>query len=177
VGHRGLRYIFLRLLILLVSDRDGDLPRAKHIRLPDFPYRDSAPAYHVTICANRPARPFNDPRLAASIIDTLNWLRENRGVEIYGYCLMPDHLHLLLRLTKPNWTLSQVIHSFKSVTTRKAWALDYEGTIWQRRFYDHILRKSEDASEIVRYMLANPVRAGLVEDPDDYPYSGILDPL
>jgi|SRR5579884_361085 len=159
------------------QNQDDDLNVGAQIRLRHFDYRDSAPAYHVVICANRPHRPFTDPRLATAIISSLHWLREHRAVQIYAYCLMPDHLHLLLRLTRPDWTLSQIIGAFKSYTTKVGRELGHGRYLWQRRFYDHILRQSEDAVGRGEYSRQNPVRAGLVEDAEAYPYSGYLDPM
>ena len=47
--------------------------------------------------------------------------------------------------------------------------LNCQGTIWQKTFYDHALRKEEDVRDIARYIVANPLRAGLVEHIGDYP--------
>ena len=146
-------------------------------RLPDFEYRDAAPGYFVTICAERPLVPFTDPALAEAVIGSLHWLRREREVELYAYCLMPDHLHLLLRLGSDRWMLGELIGAMKSWTTRGSWRLGYQGKLWQDRFYDRILRRSNDAAKIGMYILRNPVRKGLVASPDDYPYSGLPDPF
>jgi putative transposase len=51
------------------------------------------------------------------------------------------------------------------------------GKLWQDNYYDHILRKTEDAAGIARYILANPVRKGLVREPEEYQWLGLLDPI
>ncbi|MGI8824159.1 MAG: REP-associated tyrosine transposase [Chloroflexota bacterium] len=105
------------------------------------------------------------------------WIRDHREVDLYAYCLMPDHLHLLLKLRTNRWTLGDVIGSLKSFTTERSWQLGHEGALWQDRFHDHILRRSEDGDETAAYILNNPVRKGLVKDRDDYAYSGTPDPM
>jgi REP element-mobilizing transposase RayT len=90
---------------------------------------------------------------------------------------MPDHLHLLVRLAPTDATLGEIIGAFKRFTTRQSWKLGYEGALWQSRYYDHILRRSEHGEKVARYILANPVRKGLVETGGEYPYSGCLDPM
>jgi len=47
-----------------------------------------------------------------------------------------------------------------------------DGTLWQSRYYDHILRKAEDSDSIAWYIWMNPVRQGLVNKPEEYPFSG-----
>jgi len=52
------------------------------------------------------------------------------------------------------------------------YALTSETPLWQKGYYEHVLRDEEDSKEIAFYIIANPVRAGLVQSPDDYPFSG-----
>jgi putative transposase len=145
-------------------------------RLPDFDYGDPDHVYFVTACAHH-ASPFTNDRLAREIVNSLEWLRANRSVTLYAYCLMPDHLHLMLRVGDRRYPLSEVMRAFKSFTTRQSWKLGYHGALWQARFHDHIVRKSEDGLKIAAYILDNPVRKGLVSDPDAYIWSGTPDPL
>ncbi len=48
---------------------------------------------------------------------------------------------------------------------------DDKSSLWQKSYYDHILRREEDASQVVRYILENPIRAGLAASVDEYPYA------
>lgn len=156
---------------------DPHRPPFRRRRLPGFNYADSDHAYFVTIRAKPSTAPFTDPRLAEVVIASLEWLRANREVRIYAYCLMPDHLHLLLQLSGNETSLGTIIGACKRFTTRQSWGLGYEGALWQGRFYDHIVRRSEEGERIVVYILANPVRKGLVAEPSEYPYSGMPDPI
>ena len=80
-----------------------------------------------------------------------------------AFVIMPDHLHWLLCLEQA--TLSTVVGAVKSVTAHA-----YGCTLWQEGFHDHALRKEEDLVETARYIVANPLRAGLVKRLGDYPH-------
>jgi REP element-mobilizing transposase RayT len=159
---------------------DGEPPsqrRWARRRLAAFDYASRDLAYFVTIRAREGTSPFTDDRLAQEVLASLNWLRAHRGVKLYAHCLMPDHLHLLLRLGDGYANLGVMVGAMKSFTTKRSWELGYRGQLWQPRFYDHVVREGDDAEAIAVYIVNNPVRKGLVEEARDYPYSGYLDPL
>ncbi len=86
-----------------------------------------------------------------------------------AWVLMPDHLHWLV--TVDSIDLSEVVRVFKGKTgfvLNKR--LTRQGAFWQRGFYDHAIRKEEDIRAAARYIVANPLRAGLVEHISDYPH-------
>ena len=87
--------------------------------------------------------------------------------ETLACCLMPDHLHWLIRDAK---TMSEVVGRFKSYTTRLSWRSGHKGRLWQRSFWDHVVRDGESLEAVARYIVANPVRHGLVRRPAEYPY-------
>jgi REP element-mobilizing transposase RayT len=146
-------------------------------RLRDFDYGDSAKVYFVTTCARKNTTPFTDERLARVVIDALTWLRSERGVLLYAYCLMPDHLHVLLQLGDSNRPLGSAIGAVKRFTTKASWDMGYDGQLWQARFYDHVMRTYEDGKRMARYILENPVRGGLVREAEMYSFSGTPDVL
>ena len=96
-------------------------------------------------------------------------LKKNES-DAHVYLFMPDHVHLLLEGRSESSDLWKVIVDFKQATgywLRSA----VRSEKWQHDFYDHILRDEEDDVEKqVRYILENPVRAGIVEDWMSYPY-------
>lgn len=73
--------------------------------------------------------------------------------------------------------ITRLIAALNSRITRLVWARGYSGKCMQRSFYDHVVRREEGLQEIARYILNNPVGKGLVERADQYPYSGVIDPL
>lgn len=92
----------------------------------------------------------------------------NHGVGVGRYILMPDHVHLFVRGTT-EFNLGVWIRGLK----RAVAAAVLGGTkIWQPGFFDHILRSDESYSEKWNYVFENPVRAGLVSHPEEWPYQG-----
>jgi REP element-mobilizing transposase RayT len=87
---------------------------------------------------------------------------------------MPDHLHLLAG-TPTDLDFVSFIQHFKQLSSfRFSRQLATIGRLWQSRFFDHALRVDEDLRAAARYILGNPVRAGIVTDAAHYPYSGSL---
>jgi REP element-mobilizing transposase RayT len=85
-----------------------------------------------------------------------------------AFVVMPDHLHWLMQLGD-NTDLSGVVRSIKSASARTLnLSLGRRGRIWQSGYHDHALRSDEDVKHIARYVVANPLRAGLVESIGDY---------
>ena len=87
-----------------------------------------------------------------------------------AWVVMPDHFHGLL-LVGDSAPLSQVMRSFKgrvAVEVNRLFAR--AGPLWQTAFHDHAMRREEDLEEMARYIVANPVRAGLVKKIGDYPF-------
>ena len=92
------------------------------------------------------------------------------GFGLLAYCFMPDHLHLLVQGSEGS-DLARFIKVFKQASS-----FDYkrrEGRpLWQRSYYDHVLRGQDELQPAVEYILGNPVRAGLADNPDAYSFSG-----
>lgn len=77
--------------------------------------------------------------------------------------VMPDHIHWLVAIT--NIDLLKLVQRVKSFTTKRIGK-----RIWQPGFYDHGIRNDEKLITVARYIVANPIRAGLVEKVGDYPH-------
>jgi putative transposase len=83
---------------------------------------------------------------------------------------MPDHWHALLELGKDT-SLSRAMQRAKSLSARAAnAALGRNGCVWSRAYHDRAVRTEENVIDFARYVVANPVRAGLVKSVRDYPY-------
>jgi REP element-mobilizing transposase RayT len=102
-------------------------------------------------------------------------VREMMGMEKEGtlhslaFVLMPDHLHWLLALGE-NADLSAVVGYLKGRSARRLnQHLGRGGRLWQRAFYDHAVRRDEDVRKLARYIVANPIRAGIVTRVEEYP--------
>ena len=87
-----------------------------------------------------------------------------RHAQTLAFVVMPDHLHWLLQLENDG-SLSGVVRLYKAKVS-----LSLRQKIWQRGFYDHALRNDEDLRDVARYVIANPLRAGLVQSIGEYPH-------
>lgn len=90
--------------------------------------------------------------------------------KLLAWVLMPDHFHVLLQLGE-EISLQNMVNRLKSASARRAnRAMGREGPLWAKAYHDHALRREEDLLETARYIVANPVRAGLVRHVSDYPF-------
>ena len=95
-------------------------------------------------------------------------IAERYGFAIVEQEVMPDHVHWLFQLQEVQ-TLVEVMKAFKARSAVKINQYSgRQGSLWQKAYYDHALRKDEDVREIARYIVANPLRAGLVTHIGDY---------
>lgn len=146
-------------------------------RLEGFDYSDPDSLYFLTVCSDGQGEAFRDQHMARMVVSKLLDHRTVEGFLLYAYCLMPDHLHLLLQLEEFSGTVPGLMRLFKSATTKESWTMGHSGRLWQQSFCDHVARAHEDPGGIVDYILDNPVRKGLVTHPQRYPYLGMPDPL
>ncbi len=120
--------------------------------------------YHITsTCKNR--KPiFANFSYARMLIKSLKKSDDLNHTKTLAFIVMPDHLHWLLQLID-DASLANVIKSIKSESAKKV-----GHPIWQPGYYDHAIRKEEDIQAVARYIVANPIRAGLVNKVGDYPH-------
>jgi len=96
---------------------------------------------------------------------------EGSRYQQHAFCIMPNHVHWLFT---PNegFSLPQILHSLKSFTANEAnKLLNRRGTFWNKEYYDHLVRDSEQFGKIVIYVLENPVNAGLCKEWRDWRWS------
>jgi putative transposase len=108
---------------------------------------------------------FRDGRLVAICLECLAASASRYRFEVVACCFMPAHLHLLV-VGADDAPLVRFVQHFKQATGHR-----HPG-LWQRSYYDHILRQEEALEDVARYIWANPVRAGMVENVLAHPYSG-----
>ena len=95
-------------------------------------------------------------------------LKKSTHAETLAFVVMPDHVHWLIQLLDET-SLSQVLHSVKSVSGHQLnYHLKRKGRFWQPGFHDHALRREDAIKDAARYIIANPLRAGLVASVRDY---------
>ena len=99
----------------------------------------------------------------------LEAIRQRYKFVFVGYVLMPEHVHLLVSEPK-NGSLATALQVLKQQTS-KVLKKSGETQFWQRRYYDFNVRSEAKTAEKLKYMHRNPVRRGLVEKPEDWPWS------
>jgi len=139
-------------------------------RVPGCPYTGLA-RYFLTICTFNRAKRFGSPDEASAIVAQISPFFERRGFSVIAYCLMPDHLHLLVEGTVANADVVEATRMWKQ-QTGFAWKQRTGSRLWQKGFHDRVLRTDDDTASVVRYILENPVRAGLVRTAMDYAWLG-----
>ncbi len=121
--------------------------------------------YFLTInCLQRGANQLASPGVAEALLESVA-SRQIRGLWFaHLFLIMPDHVHGLVSFPLSDRTLQGVVSDWKRWTAR------HLGVAWQKHFFEHRLRQDESARQKADYILANPVRAGIVARPQDWPY-------
>jgi putative transposase len=99
-----------------------------------------------------------------------------RGTAIGRYVIMPDHIHMFIRIG-PESELGATIGFLKKALSTVLTGDGIELPHWQPGFFDHLLRSADSYADKWAYVRENPVRAGLVENAGDWPYAGEIVPI
>ena len=140
-------------------------------RLPSFPYV-GLHRYFVTICTGG--------RRAVFVSDAVFGMTERRlresagrhGFSPHAYCFMPDHVHVLLAAAREDADLRAAVRRFKQTSAFDFTRTPGAGRLWQPGYHERVVRSDEASLSVTRYILENPVRAGLTRTFQDYPFSG-----
>lgn len=107
-----------------------------------------------------------NPEVAQALADTIHELSETH-YHLYAYTIMPNHVHLLIKPKEVDGKLielSEILRFIKGRSARKInLILGRKGAVWQREYYDHLVRNMREFDNIVGYILENPVKAGLMD--------------
>jgi REP element-mobilizing transposase RayT len=133
-------------------------------------YSEPGREYLVTTTVHHRIPVFETFSYARICIRELAGTERETDASWLAWVLMPDHFHGLVRLGSTS-DLSDLMRRFKGAS---AYALNRvmgrTGTLWQPGYHDHALRREESRLAVARYIVANPLRAGLAERPGDYPH-------
>ena len=113
------------------------------------------------------------PAAAEAVVE--NWRRfDGVRYDLLAYVVMPTHVHVLVRMY-PDVPLATVVRSWKSFTAKRIRRLAPDvfssGPVWRRGYWDRAIRNEKHFRNAVEYILNNPVKAGLVRDAADWPWS------
>ena len=144
--------------------------KSRSNRLPNYDYSKDRPI-HVTICTENKEKFFESEVNTKIVINELLKTAKDLKFRILCYCLMPDHLHVIVSPGESTLFLSKFLNIFKGRTTAVFRERKDLKKIWQRSAFDHVIRTEENLKGVIEYIRNNPVRKGIVENADDYPYS------
>jgi putative transposase len=139
-------------------------------RLAAFSYKGPH-RYSLTFCSHRRRTLFIKADVAQEALSQILQSAAKQAFAIFAYCFMPDHLHLLVEGQSDG---ADLITFAKDIKQRIAYHYPrtHGGDIWQKGYFERVLRDDEATLTVAKYILANPVRKDLVKEPRDYPFSG-----
>ena len=132
-----------------------DITKPHAHRLRSGRYSQAGQIYMVTVITAERQRIFDDFSAARVLIQILKAESDKQRASTLAFVVMPDHLHWLMQLGETT-ELAQSVRGIKSITTHRLGR-----QVWQRGYHDHAVRREEDIKALARYVVANPVRAGL----------------
>lgn len=160
---------------------------------------DQSSAYFLTMTVVHWIDIFTRKEYKRLIVDSLNYCVTHKGLEVYGWVLMSNHLHLMARINPPS-TMTAFLRDFKKFTSkaliekmneieesRREWLLDKfaftayatrraeQFKVWQDGNHPILLESSYFIEQKLNYIHQNPVRQEIVENPEDYWYSSAKD--
>jgi putative transposase len=138
-------------------------------RLKNFDYSNKA--VYITTDTYKQRSIFISDDKVNRIYEALDEVYPKYDFKINEFVIMPTHCHFII--VSQNNDLSDIMHDIKGTTAFEM--LDsnlIEDKLWQRGFYDHVIRNKNDLIEKLNYIHQNPIRAGLVKDISDYKHSG-----
>ena len=127
--------------------------------------------YFLTFCTDWRRRWFTK----RDVVDPVHAQILHVGIEMQmeeiAYCFMPDHVHLLVEGCTAGADCPAFVHKAKQ-RTGFTFAREHGERLWAPSFYDRILRDEDPSLPFIRYIIENPVRAGLVREVEDYRFLG-----
>jgi len=107
---------------------------------------------------------------ARIILEIFEEIRKSDAAKIFAFVIMPDHLHLIVKPEKE--PLAKIMQKIKGKTSRLINQREStNGGLWQKEYFERVIRDEKDLEEKYRYIIYNPVKNGLTETPEEYPFS------
>jgi putative transposase len=129
--------------------------------------------YFFTLVTHKRQPIFSDEVAANILMRAINQTQKREPFDLLAYCVLFDHVHLLIALTADDNSFSQKIRNIKRLTTKEIRSVlrKPELVIWQDRFWEHTIRDEEDLLHHFDYIHYNPAKHGYVEDFGDWAWS------
>ncbi|PPA02227.1 REP-associated tyrosine transposase [Pseudomonas moorei] len=143
-----------------------DLPASNRLRIGR--YTEKSRVYLLTTNTFHREPVFSDFALGRLVVAQFRAAQDQGCANSLAWVVMPDHFHWLVELQRGS--LSALVQKTKSLSTKAVNRCSgRKNSLWQNGFHDRALRREEDLVRLARYVVANPLRAGLVEKLGDYP--------
>jgi putative transposase len=139
-------------------------------RIPNYPYT-GVQRYFMTACTRNRQEHFKDPATVEMVVSAFSATADEHDFAIIVYCVMPDHVHLLVDGKNDGAHLPPFMKSAKQ-RSGYLFRRTHSQRLWQEGYYEHVLRDEERTESVVLYIIENPVRKKLVADVMDYPHWG-----
>ncbi|RME04647.1 MAG: hypothetical protein D6805_02280 [Planctomycetota bacterium] len=139
-------------------------------------------------CIEESPRWLMENSIASIVAEEIHRLEKKR-YELIAYCIMPNHVHLLVNTAgfpfapshqgkTASYPLTDTLRLIKGRTARRCnQILGRQGKFWQPESYDHVIRNENEQEKTLAYILHNPVKAGLVDDWERWPFSYMTEKL
>jgi putative transposase len=129
------------------------------------------PLYFVTFCAHQRRKILATDAIHNAFREFARRAHAQCHAAVGRYVIMPDHLHLFVR-GPDDFRLGQWVGTLKQHLARSIVGTEALSPIWQRGFFDHLVRRNESYGQKWNYVRENPIRAGLARRAEDWPYAG-----
>jgi REP element-mobilizing transposase RayT len=134
------------------------------------------PLYFITFCTNQRKQILATDSFHDHFFTFLS-KKSAEGIACGEYVIMPDHVHLFLRIDPCRYKLGPTVGFIKKSLSKSLRESGNPMPHWQPGFFDHILRSTDSYSQKWDYVRLNPVRAGLADCADKWPYHGVIVPI
>jgi len=151
----------------------------KHLRRLESLWHDQ-PVFFITACTHERRPVLACPEVFTIIQDEFRSAPQRHGWGVGRFVVMPDHIHFFCASGAgvEASSLSRFVGAFKEWTSKRAChSLGMLPPVWQKEFFDHVLRSHESYTDKWLYVRENPVRAGLAPTADAWPYAGEIEVL
>ena len=135
-------------------------------------YKEDGYIYFVTTNTYSRKEIFKNQKACEFLRSIISYYRFVCKFRLYSYCIMPEHLHMIIQALSKQYDISAIMKEIKGTFAREYNILiRKKGDIWQRKFYDSVIRDENDLMAKINYTFENPVRKGIVKTATEYEFS------
>jgi putative transposase len=141
----------------------------------DWLYKQN-PIFFITACTHN-RRKLLARDVVHNSFKTFSSHASEHGVTVGRYVLMPDHIHLFTAFAVDSISLSEWMKALKGTLSKVLKTATFAPPYWEKGYFDHVIRSRESYEAKWEYVRNNPLRAGLVQHVEDWPYAGQINEL